>query len=445
MKADDVLHSNISRDVKISIEARSNAFNLKCLSVLCGFTLLSALCNYIGIFTVDHLTMRIAVLVALTTFCAPIAVWFVHDRLLKRSPTILSWSGFKFLIVFSIYLGIAVTCITLTFHAVLLMVLPGIFAAQYPDQKRLLKWVLLGSVVLVPAGVYGGFLFGIVDLNLFSGQVEKGVLPLKNRLAALPPERYLTLYLHYVLPRYLIILMVEILLFGIGKRNAEMTDMQIKLTEQANVEMKKRNNLQSIVIERLSSVIESRDGNTGGHVMRTKNYVGILAREMQKDAAFRDQLTDELIEEIESAAPLHDIGKIVVSDAILLKPGKLTKEEFEEVKVHTTKGGEMIRTLFSELEDALFLQIAEEIVIYHHEWWNGAGYPTGLKGQDIPLSARIMAVADVYDALISDRVYKKAMPKEQALEIIYNEAGTHFDPNIIRILRKIEDQSTESR
>lgn len=445
MLADDVLHANVSRDVKISVEARSNAFNLKCLSVLCAFTMLSAICNYIGIFSVDHATMRISVTVALLTFFVPITAWFLHDRLFKRSPSVLSWDGFKLLILFSIYFGIAVTCITLTFHAILLMVLPGIFAAQYPDQRRLLKWVVLGSLVLVPAGVYGGFCLGIVDLNLFSGQVEKGVLPLADRLAALPPRRYLTLFLHYVLPRYLTIFLIEILLFGIGQRYAEMTDMQIKLTEQANAEMKIRNKLQSIVIEKLSSVIESRDGNTGEHVIRTKEYVGVLAREMQQDPAFRDQLSDELIEEIENAAALHDIGKIAVPDAILLKPGKLTKEEFEQVKVHTTKGGEMIRTLFSELEDALFLRIAEEIAVYHHEWWNGSGYPQGLKGQDIPLAARIMAVADVYDALVSDRVYKKAMPKEQALAIIYSESGTHFDPYLIEILRRIEERAAKNK
>ena len=438
------LNANTARELKISMEESANAFNLKCLSVLCAFTLLSALCNRIGIFTVDPFTMKLAVIVAMLTFSAPIIVWLVHDRLLKKTPTILSWSGFKFLVVFSIYFGIAVTCVTLTFHAVLLMVLPGIFAAQYPDQKRLLKWVLLGSVLLVPIGVYGGFFFGIVDLNLFSGLVGKGVLPLKDRLAVCPPERYLSLFTHYVVPRYLAIFMIEILLFGIGKRNAEMTARQTALTEQANAEMKKRNDLQSMIIEKLSSVIESRDENTGEHVVRTKNYVGILTREMQKDAAFRDQLTDELIEEIESAAPLHDIGKIAIPDAILLKPGKLTREEFEAVKLHTTKGGAMIRTLFSQMEDALFLRVAEEITVYHHEWWDGTGYPKGLKGGDIPLPARIMAVADVYDALVSDRVYKKAVPKEEALSIIYSEAGTHFDPDIIRILKSIEDRQTQA-
>ncbi|MBR2697353.1 MAG: HD domain-containing protein [Clostridia bacterium] len=317
------------------------------------------------------------------------------------------------------------------------MVLPGIFAAQYPGQRRLLKWVVLGSVLLVPLGVYGGFFFGVVDLNLFSGMVGKGVLPLEDRLAVCPPSRYLSLFFHYVIPRYLALIIIELLLFGIGKRNAEMTAKQVELVNKASAEMRKRNDLQGMVIEKLSSVIESRDENTGEHVVRTKNYVGILAREMAKDVVFRDQLNEELIVEIESAAPLHDIGKIAVPDAILLKPGKLTPEEFDIIKEHTTKGGAMIRTLFSEMEDTVFLRLAEEITVSHHEWWDGSGYPKGLCGSDIPLAARIMAVADVYDALVTDRVYRKAMRREDALDIIYHESGTHFDPDIIRILKGI--------
>ena len=419
------------------MEAEANRFNLKCLAVLCLFTVLCAVCNRIGVFTVDPQTMRVAVITGFLAFFAPIGLWLVHDVFLKKTPSILDRDGFKFLIIFATYLGIAVICVTLTFHAILLMVLPGLFAAQYPGQKRLLASVVIGSVLLVPIGVYGGFFFGIVDLNLFSGLVGKGVLPLEERIAVCPPERYLSLFFHYVMPRYLAVFVIEILLFGIGKRNAEMTARQMELTEKANAEIRKRNDLQSMVIEKLSSVIESRDENTGEHVVRTKHYVGTLAREMAKDEAFRDQLSEELIEEIENAAPLHDIGKIAIPDAILLKPGKLTAAEFDVIKTHTTKGGAMIRTLFSDMEDALFLRLAEEITVYHHEWWNGQGYPEGRSRKDIPLSARIMAVADVYDALVSNRVYKKAIPKEEALGIIYSEAGTHFDPDIIRILRGI--------
>ena len=428
-----------------SIEESANRFNLKCLAVLCVFSVLCDVCNLIGVFTVDPITMRITVCIAFLAFFTPIAVWIVHDKLLRREPTVLSSKKFKYLILFSTYLGISVTCITLTFHAVLLMVLPGIFAAQYPAKKRLLIWVIIGSVLLVPASVYGGFFFGIVDLNLFSGLAEKGVLPLEKRLEVCPPERYVSLFFHYVVPRYLALLIIEILLFGIGKRNMEMTKKQLELTEKANAEMKKRNDLQSMVIERLSSVIESRDENTGEHVLRTRNYVGILASEMAKDEVFRDQLTPEIIEEMKNAAPLHDIGKIAVPDAILLKPGKLTPEEFELIKQHTTKGGNMIQTMFTDLDDDMLLRLAEEITIYHHEWWNGTGYPEGLSGNNIPLSARIMAVADVYDALVSDRVYKKAIPREDALQIIYGEAGTHFDPDIIRILKKIQEARNEQK
>lgn len=419
-----------------NMEAGSNHFNLRCLGVLCCFSVLCGLCNLAGIFTVDPLIMQISVLATLISCFLPIAIWLVHDYLLKKPESILYRSGFKYLIIACAFLGIAVTCVTLTFHAVLLMVLPGILAAQYTRQKRLRRWTIIGSILLVPAGVYGGFFFGIVDLNLFSGAVHKGVLPLAERIAACPPERYLSLFLHYVVPRYLALLVIQMLLFGISRRNAAMTRKQMELTEKANTEMNKRNTLQNAIIDKLSSVIESRDGNTGEHVLRTKNYVRILAEEMAKDHLFAKQLTPEVIEGIVSAAPLHDIGKIAIPDAILLKPGRLTPAEFEVIKGHAPKGGAMIRTLFSDLDDQLFLRMAEEIAVHHHEWWNGKGYPKGLKGREIPLSARIMAVADVYDALISDRVYKKAIPREEALEIIYSESGTHFDPDIIRILRR---------
>ena len=424
----------------LEMEADANAFNLKCLAVLCVITVLCELCNTIGLFKVEERIMLIAVVAAFLAFFMPILVWLVHDKFVKKSPSILEWGGFKFLIVFSVYFGIMFTCVILTFHAVLLMVLPAIFAAQYSDQKRLMRWMLIGSFILVPIGVYGGFFLGVVDRNFFAGVDSRGRIPLEERIAICPPSRYLDLLTHYVIPRLLAIVSIDILLSGIGRRNFVMLEKQKELTETASAELRKRNELQSIVIENLSSLIESRDENTGEHVLRTKDYVGLLAREMEQDEAFRGQLNAELIEEIQSVAPLHDIGKIGVSDAILLKPGKLTPEEFEIIKLHTTKGGVMIRNLFANLDDPLFLRLAEDIAVSHHEWWDGSGYPEGKKGEEIPLAARIMAVADVYDALISDRVYKKAISKEEALEIIYSEAGTHFDPDIIRILKNIESR-----
>ena len=430
------LHIHTSEVTDRNMEAESNRFNLKCLAVVCCFSVLCSVCNLIGVFAVDQLIMQVAAAATAVFCCLPIAIWQVHDRLLKKSETILLWSGFKYLIIASVFCAVSVTCVALTFEAVLLLVLPGIFAAQYPSRKRLRRWTIIGLILLVPIGVYGGFFFGMADMNMFAGAVPAGTIQLADRIAAFTPERCLSLVTHYVVPRYLSLLVIQMLLFGINRRNALMTRKQMELSETANAEMDKRNTLQNAIIDRLSSVIESRDENTGEHVLRTKNYVRTLAEAMARDRLFEKQLTPEVVEEIVNAAPLHDIGKIAIPDAILLKPGRLTPAEFEVIKGHAQKGGAMIRTLFADLDDPLFKRMAEEITVYHHEWWNGSGYPRGLKGREIPLSARIMAVADVYDALISNRVYKKAIPREEALEIIYSESGTHFDPDIIRILRK---------
>ena len=143
---------------------------------------------------------------------------------------------------------------------------------------------------------------------------------------------------------------------------------------------------------------------------------------------------------MESAAALHDIGNIAVSDTILLKPGRLTPEEFDKMKIHTTKGGELVKEFFTHFKEEHFYEDAYDIAMYHHEKWDGTGYPTGLKGEEIPLAARIMAVADVFDALTSKRVYKDAMSPEQAFDIIFKEAGTHFDPELVEVLKTIKDE-----
>ena len=203
--------------------------------------------------------------------------------------------------------------------------------------------------------------------------------------------------------------------------------------------MEKRNNMLNQVIEDLAALIESRDLRSGEHVTHTKHYVELLAKMLQEEPSFEEEITDLDIFEMASAAPLHDVGKIAISDTILLKPAKLTPEEFEIIKTHTTIGGAMIRQIFSNLDHQHLFKVAEEIVVFHHEKWDGSGYPQGLKGREIPLAARIMAVADVYDALISERPYKKMMSHEDAMKIIYSESGSHFDPEILRIMKKTGD------
>ena len=245
---------------------------------------------------------------------------------------------------------------------------------------------------------------------------------------------------HYVMPRILQMVTLLILTIGISKRNARMLDRQESLMQVAQEEMEKRNAMQSKVIEDLASVIETRDIGTGQHVKRTKKYVGIIARELRKLDKYKDVLTDATIKDIENAAPLHDVGKIAVPDYILLKPGKLSDEEFEKIKTHSSKGGEMIQNIFANFADKTILDRAFNIATAHHEKWNGKGYPKGLEGEEIPIEARLMAIADVFDALVSDRVYKKAIPPKEAFDIIVEGSGTHFDPEIIDAIIRIEDE-----
>ena len=189
--------------------------------------------------------------------------------------------------------------------------------------------------------------------------------------------------------------------------------------------------MQSGLIMVLADMVENRDGSTGDHVRRTAAYTAVIMKEMRKKGYYKNLMTDRFVLDVEQSAPLHDIGKIQVPDAILKKPGKLTEEEFEIMKTHTTAGAKILERAIKNVPGAEYLKEAKNLAAYHHEKWNGKGYPEGLSGSDIPLSARIMAVADVFDALISKRVYKDAFSFEEAMEIIKRDSGSHFDPKIV--------------
>lgn len=190
----------------------------------------------------------------------------------------------------------------------------------------------------------------------------------------------------------------------------------------------KISHMQSGMITFMAEVVENRDDNTGGHIKRTADYVERIAKELKRRGVYPEILTDRYMEDMIVAAPLHDIGKIHIPDAVLNKPGRLTEEEFTVMKTHTTAGEELLTHAKAELGESGYLNTAVEMAAYHHEWWNGKGYPYGISGEEIPLSARIMAVADVFDALTSKRCYKDAMPLAKAYAIIREESGTHFDP-----------------
>ena len=198
--------------------------------------------------------------------------------------------------------------------------------------------------------------------------------------------------------------------------------------------------MQNHTIESLSNLVESRDESTGKHVRRTIYYVEVLSSQLMQDGHFTNILTPKYILLLKRAAPMHDIGKIVISDTILKKPGRLTPEEYEQVKCHTTEGNKIIHEILDEHENPDYIKVTADIATYHHERWDGDGYPEKLKGDDIPLCARIMAIADVFDALVSPRVYKSPMPYDEVFQLMSTNSGSQFDPIILAEFLKIKSK-----
>ena len=197
------------------------------------------------------------------------------------------------------------------------------------------------------------------------------------------------------------------------------------------------------VIFGLAKLAESRDPDTGHHLERIALYSTRLAQAARRHSKFRDIISPQFVRTIGISSALHDIGKVGVEDAILLKPGTLTEQERHRVQVHAALGGDCIRQIERRLGNSTFLSMAREIALYHHERWDGEGYPHGLKAEDIPLAARIVAVADVYDALSVKRIYKDALPHEVCVDKIRREAGRQFDPELVEVFLSIEPQIAE--
>lgn len=194
------------------------------------------------------------------------------------------------------------------------------------------------------------------------------------------------------------------------------------------------------MVESFANLVENRDSNTGGHIKRTRAYVNLILHKMRHDKKYKDIMNKDYLVNVSNAAPIHDIGKIATPDYILQKPGKLTDEEFAIMKKHASCGGEIIQDTFKNLDDADFQKIAYEVARFHHEKYNGKGYPQGLSGEQIPLHARIMAVADVFDAVSQKRCYRDAMPLDQCFSIIEKGSGTDFDPQIAKIFLDSKDE-----
>lgn len=213
--------------------------------------------------------------------------------------------------------------------------------------------------------------------------------------------------------------------------------------------LRRMKNYNSEIVTSFATLVESRDSSTGSHVKRTKSYVKIILDEIKTNNLYSSIMTKDFEDKMMNAAPMHDIGKISIPDTILQKPGKLTDEEYSVMKKHSVLGGEIIQEIFKDMDDKEFLNIAYDVTRYHHEKWNGNGYPEGLVGKEIPFSARIMAIADVFDAISAKRCYRDAMPLDKCFAIIKEGKGVDFDPVLTDLFlnarEKVEKVCKESR
>ena len=418
-------------------ERKANKFNLYCLFVMTFLALIAGIFNEIGIFTLDKFAVRLLIIELSVISLFPTVMLIINDKILKKEESILEKSFFKVIIVVSAFLDILSIYFSLSYHVTLLLAVPSLMSAQYRKNRKMFVVSLISSLILVVLSVFGAFIYGVYDANLLKPLTAEEAEIIENRIALLTKERIISVTLHHIIPKLLCIAAINFIGLSITNRTSEIINIQIESNRRIQDEIMAKAKLQNSVIEHLADIIESRDLETGEHIKRTKKYVSILVNKMKNMDEYRDFLTPEMCENIINAAPLHDIGKIAVSDIVLRKPGKLTSEEFDQMKIHTIKGGEIINKILNDFGNEEFLKVAYDIATSHHEKWNGTGYPYGLKEENIPLPGRIMAIADVFDALVAERVYKKPIPLDDAINIIINDSGTHFDPNLIEVFKEV--------
>lgn len=214
-------------------------------------------------------------------------------------------------------------------------------------------------------------------------------------------------------------------------RNQQLRDEATRLSQAIQDQTLALLETREVTCLALAQLAEARDAETGEHIRRHQAYTQIVAKHLSEHGPYIDEIDEQFLDDLWRCSPLHDVGKVGISDDILLKPGRLTAEEFEVMKTHTTLGAEVLRVICQESSYGSFLTMAVDIALYHHEHYDGHGYPEGLVGSRIPLAARIVAVTDVFDALVSQRVYKSAIPPAEARDIIIEKSGSHFDPAVV--------------
>ena len=422
--------SEAAESTELFIEETKRKPNLYAANVLAGVVGVIAIVfvmNELGVFAVNRILVHICFFTSVAMFA--MMQFFVHR------PKWIVHPACKYVIIGMVLLLVLTLTVLLNIHAVLAFVLPLLLATQYRSHRVSLI-ALVGACVCCGIAPILSYCLGTWSLTFMTGYIQTfcrvtiNAIP-GNGMCDAEAIRQITLY--WSLPQMLTIGAFGFILYSATKSSIDSVEHQIQVVNLSNDlsgQLASILTMQEKVLFAMSDIIESRDLETGGHVRRTSEIVRLLMDAMRGDAD--SGVTDAFYHDVIKSAPMHDLGKIAIADAILQKPGRLTAEEYEVVKRHSVRSAEIIEQALTGIEDEQLLVTAKNIAKYHHERVDGTGYPERLKGKEIPLEARIMAIADVYDALVSERCYKAPMSFEEAFDTIEAAMGTQFDADLNR-------------
>lgn len=390
-----------------------------------AFYLTVFILNEKGYFYVDKSLFRYCTFISLVLFAVPYILCRIKHKINSRV--------LMYVVIGCSFLFAVCATTILSFHAALLVLFPMLISLIYYNKEA----ATCGIVASVITAVLSSYLMR--RLNTMDLEYAAWIVYSASHDELSPNSQYLNsilshnyyplkegLFIYYALPNAFILTGYYVIVRGIMR-------FRSRQHAEANKEISK---MQNQVLYAMSDIVENRDVSTGGHVKRTTDVVAILVSNIDFSL---DEYGPNYDEYVIKAAATHDLGKIAIDDDILKKPGKLTKEEFEQIKIHPGKSEQIIDQMLTPIENPEFMKVARNLARYHHERYDGTGYPDGLKGEKIPLEARIMTIADVYDALVSKRCYKNPISHEEACNIIRESMGTQFDP----LLHETFERSTE--
>lgn len=419
-------------------ERKPNRYAANVLTWVVGVIAIVAALNRFGIFEVSHLLVGICLAVSLGLLAVM--------QIIVHNPRSIVHPASKYVIMSMVLLLVLTITVLLNIHAVLGFVLPLLLATQYRSY-HISRLALIGSVICCFIAPILSYLLDTWSLVFLTGYIQtfcRVSIEVVGESGISVGSAISQITLYWSLPQMLTILAFGSLLFSATKTGITSVNNQMQvldLSRDLSAQLQSISSIQEKALYAMSEIIESRDEETGGHVRRTSEIVRLLLDAMRRDP--ENEISDQFYYSVIRSAPMHDLGKISIPDAILRKPGRLSREEYEIVKQHPLKSAEIIRSALTGVEDEALLHTAENIAKYHHEKMDGSGYPEGLSGESIPLEARIMALADVYDALVSERCYKKPMAYDEAFRVIEESMGTQFDsklnPYFVECVKQIEE------